>query len=429
MPLKIKNEGGSTEYSLDIVTFNKGINNYFLVSTDDESIQLSFDYTPPLQEWDHTKYEMHLFENAYLNAENDIFEIYIKSVSSDRAGWIFPIAILQSEEGSFKESSQKNKILNGYRFVAFHKLLLENKSFNLKSAQTAYKITDIYDESIIIFLISKETVGSTFSIADYILSLYSYGYCIFKNHSRCIPFPGNSIVTDIRGNDSIKLKMSNFNIYSNDYIKGLFEEYLAVNNDGLVRFIFLYQTIEYFIKIEHDYLFKEYVTQYQDGTISTNDFREKINSLGTEKIRIAQVLNNASINKDLRNRFESDCLSLFNDLSYFCDDKFPVILYTLRNRITHEYRELLNHKDHLNDIIYLFEKVIIELLMTYNAKKIEKELIPKTGDSPIAESITEVKSIENDIYRIEVPQLNPPKVIGKIELPKDYSRSTHTKRF
>lgn len=56
MPLKIENERGSAEYSLDTVTFNRGINNYFLASTIDENIQLSFDYIPPLEEWDHTKY-------------------------------------------------------------------------------------------------------------------------------------------------------------------------------------------------------------------------------------------------------------------------------------------------------------------------------------------------------------------------------------
>lgn len=436
MPLKIENEGGSTEYSLDTVTFNEGINNYFLASTIDESIQLSFDYIPPLEKWDHTKYEMYLFENVYLNAENDIFEIYIKAISSERMGWIFPITILESEEGDFKESSSKNKTLNGYRFVAFHKLLLQNKTLNLEKGKISYKISDIYDDATIICLMSKEAVKERFNIYDYILSFHCYGYSIFKEYPRCIPFSGNSIVEDIRGIDNIKLKKSNFDICSNEYIKGLFEDYLIFNNDGLVRFIFLYQIIEYFIKIEYDYLFNEYVGHYQNGIISINDFREKINNLGTEKIRIGQVFNNANISQELKEKFEKDCISLFNDMSYVCDDKFPIILYILRNRITHEYRNLLNYKDHLNDVIYLFEKVIIELLMTYNDKKKAKEVdvkatvtkVEEKEDIAVFENNFGINPIENEIYKIQVPKLSPPKVIGKIELPKDYSHSKSIKK-
>lgn len=380
---------------------------------------------------------MYLFENAYLNAENDIFEIYIKRISDERMGWIFPITILESEEGDFKESHSKNEVLNGYRFVAFNKLLLLDKILNLETGKNTYKISDIYDDAIIICLISKEAAKNRFNINDYILSLHSFGYSIFKEHSRCIPFSGNSIIEDLRGKDSLKLRKSNFDIYSNEYIKGLFEDYLILNNHGLVRFIFLYQIIEYFIKIEYDNLFKEYVEHYQNGTISTNDFREKINNLGTEKVRIGQIFDNANISEKLKEKFEKDCMSLFNDMSYVCNDRFPIILYTLRNRITHEYRDLLNYKDHLNDVIYLFEKVIIELLMNYNDKKKNKEEEIKTTIIPIAEkenvttfeSKDGVNSIENEIYKVQVPKISPPKIVGKIELPKSCLHSKRARKI
>lgn len=428
MPLKINNEGGATEYLLDVVTFNSEYNIFILESATNKNIKISFDYNPPVEKWDHTKYEMFLFENAYLNAENDIFEIYIKEISSERMGWIFPITILESEEGAFKETPSKNKALNGYRFVAFNKLLSYDKTISLNNGQTEYKITDIYDDATIVCLISKDAVNNKFKINDHILSFYSYGYCIFKEHPRCIPFEGNSIIDEIRGKERIKLIKSNFDIYTNDYIKRLFEDHLVFNNEGLVRFVFLYQIIEHFIKIEYDCLFNENLKRYQDGVITPNDLREKINSLGNEKIRISQVLNNANISQNLKEKFEKDCISLFNDISYNCEENFPTILYALRNKITHEYRELFNCKDRLNEVIYLFEKVIIELLMTYNEKKKIQENKNEKSDVPSTESNVGDNPIDDDIFRIPVSKLKQPKVLYTIDIDKVNLHRRNTKQ-
>ncbi len=159
-----------------------------------------------------------------------------------------------------------------------------------------------------------------------------------------------------------------------------------------------------------------------------NDLREKINSLGNEKIRISQVLNNANISQNLKEKFEKDCISLFNDISYNCEENFPTILYALRNKITHEYRELFNCKDRLNEVIYLFEKVIIELLMTYNEKKKIQENKNEKSDVPSTESNVGDNPIDDDIFRIPVSKLKQPKVLYTIDIDKVNLHPRNTKQ-
>jgi hypothetical protein len=50
------------------------------------------------------------------------------------------------------------------------------------------------------------------------------------------------------------------------------------------------------------------------------------------------------------------------------EQNFEEVLYDLRNLITHNYRAITNKTDELNEIVYLFETIIIELLITFNEK-------------------------------------------------------------
>lgn len=46
-------------------------------------------------DYENVDYSVHLFHNDYLNAENDIFQLYDYS-SKTRIGWIFPMQALLS---------------------------------------------------------------------------------------------------------------------------------------------------------------------------------------------------------------------------------------------------------------------------------------------------------------------------------------------
>ena len=69
-------------------------------------------------DYENVDYSVHLFHNDYLNAENDIFQLYDYS-SNTRIGWIFPIQALLSQDHNYAENEHFLK----YAYVSFKKIV------------------------------------------------------------------------------------------------------------------------------------------------------------------------------------------------------------------------------------------------------------------------------------------------------------------
>lgn len=374
MPLKLTDTGSDSEVALDKIEFIEEDNvRYFRVSNS-ENIGVNFQYIPiSTSNWDKDRYEIYLLENSYLNAENDVFEVYEDTISDERLGWIFPITILESNENDFREF----KNLNNYKFVAYQKLLELNIKITIRDNTNEFlKLSEIFANSVVCIL-CKDTIQkiNEFKFENYLLSLYKYGYLLLGDipKSKAI-YDRTEFLRQMRQNARVNLTKAKFDITANDFTKSLFLEHLLQSESHIIRFIFLYQIIEHFIQIEFDKQFQIHLEDYQNSRLAKNDLRENIINSSRERVVIKSVFNPIVINHELKEEFMSQCEFLFADIGLNSKNSFPDKIYDIRNLVTHRLRELTTKSESLNRITEIFERIIVDLLINYsteNAKTIE----------------------------------------------------------
>lgn len=368
MPLKVTDTGSDSEVALDKIEFlDENDVRYFRVSNS-ENFGVNFQYIPiATSNWDKEKYEIYLLENSYLNAENDVFEVYEDTISDERLGWIFPITILESNENDFRDF----KNLNHYKYVAYQKLLELNIKISARdNANEFLKLSDVFANSIICIL-CKNTIQkiNDFKLENYLLSLYKYGYLLLGDvpKSKGI-YDRTEFVRQMRQSARVKLIKANFDITANDFTKSLFQEHLLQSESHIIRFIFLYQIIEHFIQIEFDTLFQIHLDDYQNNRLAKNDLRENIINSSRERVIIQSVFNPITIRQELKEEFISECDFLFADIGLISKNSFTDKIYDIRNLVTHRLRELTTKSESLNRITEIFERIIVDLLINYSTE-------------------------------------------------------------
>lgn len=426
MPLIIKDTGNEGNIILNEVSFHIDSGNYFKVTNG--FYELFFEFTPKFEkEWDYSKYELFLFDNPYFDAENDVFEIYIKN-QEGRAGWIFPITLLESNENDYVDY----KNLNGYKFVAYHLLLRSNKLIQIKNNRDNYKLTDIFDETTKICLLSKEDINrnSIFDLNEYLLSYYTFGYSL-QHKEYNYQLRQRNWFRDIESfrvqNNKLSLQESSFEFKSNDYIFNIFTNHLLVAENNLVRFILLYQVIEELMHIESEQQINDSILRFQRKNISKNDFKTELNEISSEANLIFSIFEKTPIDADLQRDFTNKCVILFEAINYEPKNKvdFNKILYSFRNLVTHNYRLLIDKKEELDKIISDFEFIVVQLLINYGKKKVsEKQELIEVSVGTIIES-EELIPVEKamikssvEIIKTDIPEIKGVKVIGRIDLSK-----------
>lgn len=426
MPLILLDEGKEGNIILNEVSFHIDNGNYFKVASGD--CELIFEYIPKFgNEWDYSKYELFLFDNPYFDAENDVFEICIKN-QDDRAGWIFPITLLESNENDYFD----HKNLNGYKFVAYHKLLRSDKIIQ-RNGNYNKKLTDIFNEKtkICLLSISDINLNSSFDINDFLLSFYSYGYTLQfdENTNQAIQTNWFRDIYNFRiQRKCLYIQRSSYDLMSNDYIFNIFTNHLLVTENYLVRFILLYQVIEELMYIESDTLISNSIERYKNNSITKNDFKTELNETSSESSLISSIFSKTQIESDLKSDFSNKCKALFDVINYYPKniDEFSKILYSFRNLVTHNYRLLINEQEKYNQIISSFEFIVIKLLINYGKNlaidnqqnKIEASIattIETEALIPVEE--TKIKS-GVEIIKSDIPEIKGVKVIGRIDLSK-----------
>ena len=377
MPLKLTNIGNDSEVALDKVEYIEENNvRYFRVSNS-ENIGANFQYIPiATSNWDKELYEIYLFENSYLNAENDVFQVYENTISEERLGWVFPITILESNENDYREFSN----LNNYKYVAYKKLFELNFKIQARDNTNEFlKLSEVFG-NIIICILCKETTKKIkeFKFENYILSFYKYGYLLLSDFPKSNAiYDRTAFITEMRSNSRVNLTKAKFDITNNEFTKSLFIEHLLQSDNFLVRFIFLYQIVEHFIDEFSETQFKEHIENYQSKKLAKNDFRECINKSATERKLLIDLFNSTLIQKELKEEFITEVDFLYNDLGRVTKkNSFPDKIYNVRNLVTHSLRELTTKSELLKKITELFERIIVDLLINYKIKnetEIEEE--------------------------------------------------------
>ena len=314
------------------------------------------------EEYDYSDFQLILFENNYLDAENDVYQVFDKD-EKIRLGWIFPLSNLEGKENDYIT----NEHLNKYKFVAFHLLLLaKERDIKLDDNKAEYSISDIYKNNPIVLILSNNNTSKIldFSIENYIPSLSKYGYYRQNEFKNILNLrPKSEFCIKYRGKEKLNLIKSKRDINSDRFFKELFSKHLKSLEHHLIRFHILYQIIEYILTERFDVVFTNLIGEYNANNIVKNDFIEKINELGKERSNIKKVVDCLKENNcdfEIPN-LERDCKDLLESHKKKIKNTLGDLIYDVRNLIVHNYRDIEE------DEIEIIENITHELeLLTIN---------------------------------------------------------------
>lgn len=319
------------------------------------------------EEYNYSDFELVLFENNYLDAENDVYQVFDKD-EKIRLGWIFPLSNLEGKENDYIN----NEHLNKYKFVAFHLLLLaKGRDINLTDNKEEYSISDIYKNNPIILILSNNNTSRIvgFSLENYIPSLSKYGYYKLNEFENLLTLrPKNDFCLKHRGNEKLNLFKSQRNIHNDRFFRELFSKHLKSLEHHLIRFHILYQIIEYILTERFDVVFTNLIGEYNAKTIVKNDFIEKLNELGKERSNIKKVvdcLKEKNCDFEIPN-LERDCKDLLNSHNKKIKNTLGDLIYDVRNLIVHNYRDIEDAEiEIIENITHELELLTINIIEKY----------------------------------------------------------------
>lgn len=354
---------------LDKISFDLDTST-FILSNDDlnDSFNVSFVPNKVSDEYDPELYDLFIFENKSLDAENDIFLVNESNLNKG-IGWIFPLSTLESNDNDFSDLEWFNQ----FRYLAYQKLLSTSFFFKkeISKNKQSFVLSDLFDDDMVIFIISHKDLGSKPDIHDYLPSLANHGYYLkneFKLKYKC---PNDIIVDWYRGKKKINIRKAINPVYKTNYSRKLYTNYLKSFDHHLIRFHLIYQFIENHLSDLFNDEFERLLDDYNSKNITKNNFIESINNVRNERKNIRRVLNHLKTNSGT---FEDSALvNLKRDCREFLD-KYKVeerneigdLIYDVRNLFVHNYSGVEDDQvDLLNEIIFGFE-VLINRLMIFN---------------------------------------------------------------
>ena len=164
------------------VKFNKenGINSF---SFDGNGNIESFEYKPSIAHlWnglDKNKFIVELLINPILNRESDIYEL--RGVDNKRAGYVFPVSVLDTEM-----DLTPYQYIENYIYVAYWTLLERLKDIQ----PDAHCFSDCFEDNVSVIIFHKETIGHTNPLHLCIHTLRKYCYSYFEDNNRIKPIDG-----------------------------------------------------------------------------------------------------------------------------------------------------------------------------------------------------------------------------------------------
>lgn len=303
-----------------------------------EIINVAFPFQDVDRSFEDKDMQVFFFHNNYLQAENDVFQVFINDC---RIGWIFPIQSILSEENNFAD----NPYFNKYKYATYKEILKNNYSHKriIPFNENVYNLSDFFSEDIIILCISTETLRENFSVENFLPSFCNYGYYLHNDNPfiYCENNNKKSLISEYKGKDKIKIISSKINIEEHYFIKNLYTSHLKRIDDTTLKFFLLYQVIEYLIEKEFNIKFDKALEDYTNSKMDKNNFREKINDYSKERNLIRSFTNDFPLPDKLKTDLSRDLKLLLNELiiNYEKED-IGDLIYDLRNILIHRYRDI-----------------------------------------------------------------------------------------
>lgn len=302
-------------------------------------------------------FDLFILQNSIYNNEADCFEVYIES--QERTGFIFPIALLDSED-------EYDNTLCKYIFIASMKLL---KAIDSKFDITPNNFCQLFPNNSenICLLILSHFEKAQYNFEELRLSFQMYGYDIY-NEKNVVHYENpNSIreISDLLINSKrkLKIKRTNYTMYKDTIVNTLISNYLSSTIIPVQRFLFVYQILEYYMRDIENNRLNEIISMAQQPSPDINQLINKIQTIRKEIDQLNQIYNpnkpSDSYNK-IRVVFFDLYQSIFNENNR---DEIHCI-YNIRNKLFHSYWHILdNNISNFDKLLLLAEKLIFGMLI------------------------------------------------------------------
>lgn len=393
MALNVIQQDGSTSV-LNVVGWSYSSGN-LLVSLrlpDSEEFQLNYPL-PIVQETEtFSDYQTFLFKNRHGSREDQYFPL---EINGQRRAVVFPIKIFK--DPSNLPSPADDPFAYRFLYIAFQHLVTgvsgENKQVNVDVLRQSapLNIEDFYDEETVVFIYFDHTgVSPTIDIEKLYPSLFLNGYVPLLRtedyneiERLSVPIAQTPLYNKTFG-ETLKLDGAG-SLMAEPFINQMMGSILKRNQPALIRFVLLYQVIEYLINklaVEH------YFSNEPDQTIiaallgsnappiSFKEIGENmkvINGMldksiaGSEKDRINQLL--ATKCKLELSHLPSIVPVTVALIPGFSGTTIRDYLYQVRNKIVHSYHTLMamhpNLEELIEDFNVVFEQLIANVAIKY----------------------------------------------------------------
>lgn len=361
MPIKVDFHGKVKWYRL-----SDSINeeNFSLENDDGEKIDLDI----PLKldpSFKDKEFEVHFLAKKNV-IENDIFQVF-NCEFDKRIGWIIPSISFGSNNHDFANNPHFLK----YAYIGVREALryLDESIYSqsLNYDENKFGFSDIFHDSTVLLIISKETLidGVQFDIDRASPSLIKYGYIrLGKINPEEIEF-----IAESPNNTKLQIELISSELKSHQLISELLNFSFAYEPKSIFKFFFIYQIIELLIddiyKNEQEKIVDDLVKAKGDSGL-TKEALEKMKNFMSEKKRISLLVGKyANINGEL-NQLKYLCNNLLRSLKREEAEGFHDYFYTIRNFIFHQYRDFPPQSEVLlESIVKEFVDIIPLILSRY----------------------------------------------------------------
>ncbi|QPS85247.1 hypothetical protein I6G46_13600 [Serratia plymuthica] len=360
---------GESRYVYD--DYNDDEQSFILRNVTEHGNEIRLTYVHPVdRSFEGKEFYTFFFSKKNLK-ESDIYMIHDER--QKRIGWIIPIISLDSVEHHFAQ----NEHFLRYSFIAFREALKnstneifkKNVEKNNGADIESMNISDLFDDSTAVFIVSKETLPAekidNFDLGEYIPSFFSYGYVELTKKDPSLLF----FEKEIDETETLKLHCASKDIGSIDYIRSMCSNILPYESNAIFRFFYIYQVIEMLMDIilneEHKSIVQELSTISGDMS-RIKELLDKLSESASEKKRIKLLIEKYTSNSYNMDELRLCCTELLTDLGKKPADGLAGFLYPIRNFITHQFRnfppECINK---LSDVTEEFITLLPKMLSNF----------------------------------------------------------------
>lgn len=332
--------------------------NYFLIY-DDEHLEYLCYYPENnlVSEYLEKDYELvYLFNNRNECTENSIHQVFVEKV---RIGWIFPLQALLSKEHECYENQHFLK----YAYVATCHILNQIHKDVRGQLPEEVRLEDFFEEYANFLVIDKSNCAriKDFSLDNYVVSLYKYGYSFSKE--------GN-IFSDVEGiSKNVNLKKMSEELCDVKYISTLFKEIFPIKQEAYSMFYTYYQVIEILISKVFGKEFTKIMKDLEADVDNLFDKRDSLSDLVNEKNRVRILFSNyVNIEAQKSKNLDALCIKLLEKKNKKIGKTVAENLYAVRCLLVHNMYTLDRESSNiLKEINSAFLDNIMDMLLSYKS--------------------------------------------------------------